>query len=648
MDIKILDSWLREHLNTKATSKQIGDVLSLTSVAVDKIEELGRDHLYNIEVTTNRPDLMSVVGLAREATVALNSENVPATFIEKKIPQPKTSVGKFPVEIKNDPTLVHRICAAVLSVKIDKSPQLIRDRLEASDIRSINNVVDVTNYVMREMGHPMHAFDLDKLKTGRLLIREAKKGEKITTLDKKEYVLSGGEIVADDGEGRIVDLLGIMGTENSAVSEGTQRVLLFVDNNDHHKIRKASMNLGIRTEAAVLNEKGIDPELAINALLRGVQLLEEIAGAKLESPIFDEFKKLPHPKPIEITLDKINQVIGIQIPEKKVIEILEGLSFEVKKAKDTLSVTPPSARVQDVTIPEDVIEEVARIYGYHKLPNVLPPLPTASPYNMGSNQFYWEERAKNALKYWGFTEVYTSSLISEDMLEVNPKDALKLADPLSSDMVYLRTTLIPSLLSAVRNNKNIGTIRIFEMANIYLKKKASLPDEVLILAGAIKRENASFFNAKGIIEGLFKDLGISKYEFKKGEIETSDIYVFGNKVGEIEVLDRNLIDFELNFDMLLKYVTLKKTFTPLPKFPAAVEDLRVKIDPDVNFAKIVIAIKKASNLISRVELLDTYEDKKTFRITYQSAERNLTGAEITEVRGKLLEHLKKDLGAELA
>lgn len=648
MDIKILDSWLREHLNTKATSKQIGDVLSLTSVAVDRIEELGRDHLYNIEVTTNRPDLMSVVGLAREATVALNGEDVPATFIEKKIPQPKTTAGKFPIEIKNDPALVHRICAAVLSVKIDKSPQLIRDRLEASDIRSINNVVDVTNYVMREMGHPMHAFDLDKLKTGKLLIREAKKGEKITTLDKKEYVLSGGEIVADDGEGRIVDLLGIMGTENSAVSEGTQRVLLFVDNNDHHKIRKASMNLGIRTEAAVLNEKGIDPELAINALLRGVQLLEEIAGAKLESPIFDEFKKLPSPKAIEVTLEKINQVIGIEIPEKKVIEILEGLSFEVKKVKNTLSVTPPSARAQDITIPEDIIEEVARIYGYHKLPNVLPPLPTASPYNMGSNQFYWEERAKNALKYWGFTEVYTSSLISEDMLEVNPKDALKLADPLSSDMVYLRTTLIPSLLSAVRNNKNIGTIRIFEMANIYLKKKASLPDEVLILAGAIKKENASFFNAKGIIEGLFKDLGISKYEFKKGEVETSDIYVFGNKVGEIEVLDRNLIDFELNFDMLLKYVTLKKTFTPLPKFPAAVEDLRVKIDPDVNFAKIVIAIKKASSLVSNVELLDTYEDKKTFRITYQSSEKNLTGAEITDVRGKLLEHLKKDLGAELA
>ncbi|MFI5265581.1 MAG: phenylalanine--tRNA ligase subunit beta, partial [Candidatus Levyibacteriota bacterium] len=579
MNIQILDSWLREHLETKASVKQIAEILSLTSVSVERIEQVGRDYLYDIEVTTNRPDLMSVVGLAREATVALRSEGITAKFIEKKHTPPKNVSKPFPIEVISHPKLTQRICAVILSVKLDKSPQVIRDRLEATDIRSIDNVVDVTNYVMRELGHPMHAFDFDKLKTKKMIIREAKSGEKIVTLDKKEYTLSGGEIVADNGENEIIDLLGIMGTENSAVSEGTRNVLLFVDNNNKHKIRKASMELGIRTDAAILNEKGIDPELSMVALLRGIELLQEIAGGKIESTILDIYPKKIETKEISVSFEKINSVIGVPIPAEKVVDILQGLNFTVKKTKEGVTVTPPSARFEDIQIPEDIIEEVARMYGYHKLSGILPPTDTVTPLNLAASPFYWEQRAHNALKYWGFTEVYTYSLVSEDMLEVPTASAVKIANPLGTDMAYMRTTLIPSLLDTVRTNKSFETVKIFELANVYYKKADALPEEISFLSGAVKKDQISFFEIKGVIEGLFADLGITKYEFKKteGGGAGADIFVWGKKVGEIEILERSLIDFEINFTDLLKYVSMKKTYNPVPKFPAAVEDLRIII-----------------------------------------------------------------------
>lgn len=650
MNIQILDSWLREHVHTKATVKQVAEALSLTSVSVERIKEVGSDHLYDIEVTTNRPDLMSAVGLAREVAVALTSEGITAKFVEKKPLIKKLSNLKFPIEVINDPKIVYRICAVVLSVKLDKSPQLIRDRLEATDIRSINNIVDVTNYVMREVGHPMHVFDLDKLQTKKMLIREAKKGEKITTLDKKEYTLNGGEIVADNGEGVIIDLLGIMGTQNSAVSEGTQKVLLFVDNNDKHKIRRASMELGIRTDAAVLNEKGIDPELSLTALLRGIELLQEIAGGKVESSILDIYPKRVEQKSIHVTFQKINSVIGVSVSEKQVVQILEGLDFKVTKVKNGISVIAPSARTQDIEIPEDVIEEVARMYGYHKLPSILPPVTDTPPLNLSSSPFFWEKKTRDALKYWGFTEVYTYSLVSEDMLEISASDAVTIANPLGSDMAYMRTTLIPSLLDVVRENKSFDEIKIFELSNVYYKKINSLPDEISFLSGVVKKEQVSFFEIKGIIEGLFVDLGITKYEFKKteGGGAGADIFVWGKKLGEIQILDRSIIDFEINFTDLLKYVSMKKVYVPAGKFPAAVEDLRIIIDSNIEYEKVVATIKKASTLVSTVELLDTYQDKKTFRITYQSREKNLTGADITELREKVIDHLKHDLQAELA
>ncbi|MBP6913573.1 MAG: phenylalanine--tRNA ligase subunit beta [Candidatus Levybacteria bacterium] len=651
MNIKILDSWLREHLETKATPQQIGEMLSLTSVSVEKIEELGHDYLYDIEVTTNRPDLMSVAGIAQEAAVALTASGIPAKYIEKDKPKFKESTKTLDLQIVNNPSLVKRICGVLLCVNIEKSPQLIHDRLEATDIRSINNVVDVTNYVMRETGHPMHAFDFDKLNsTGKMIIREGIKGEKIQTLDRKEYVLHGGEIIATDGTEKIIDLLGVMGTLNTSVSENTKNVLLFVDNNDPAHIRRTSMTHGIRSDAAVLNEKGVDTELSLKALERGIELLTQVANATVESKIIDIYPAPIKIKPITISVAQIEKTIGVSISEKQIISILEGLAFTVSKLKDKLTVIAPSNRREDVTIPEDVVEEVARIYGYHKIPSILPPTTSVPPLNLSTNSFYWERRIKEAFKFWGFTEVYTYSLVSEDMLEVASTDAVKLANPLGLDMAFMRTTLIPSLLQAVRDNKSFETIHLFEMANVYHKKRSDLPSEILFLSGIIKKENISFFEVKGYLEALFKDIGIHKFEFKKTESggAGADVYIWGNKIGEIEILERSIIDFEINFSELLKYVTLKKTYAPIPKFPQAQEDIRLTIDPSVTYDKVTEVIRKSSQLVTDISLLDTYQDKKTFRITYQSKDKSLTAQEITQIREKILDNLKKTCNAHVS
>lgn len=652
MNIQILDSWLKEYLRSPAKANEIAKNLSLTSVSVERVTEWDHDHIYDIEITTNRPDLMSVVGLAREAAAVLPEFGIEAKFVEPKIPENKSSnLPDLELPIKFDPKIINRICAVALDVTLKDSPDYIKNRLTAAGINPHNNLIDVTNYVMRELGHPMHAFDYDKLlKFGTFTIREAKTGEKIIDLHNDEHELKGGDIVAVDEKNEIIDLLAVIGTENTAVDSNTKRVLLFVDNDDANHIRKTSMSLGIRTDAAILNEKGVDPELAYLALLRGVELLARIADAKVISKIYDEYPNKFATKTVSVTEEKINSVMGVEVPLTQSEKILKDLGFEVKIEGKTIHAKVPSWRASDVEIPEDLIEEVARVYGYFKLPSVLPYEPTQTPYQQTLDQFYWEKRAREALKYWGFTEVYTYPMVSEDLLEEAPDNSVTIKNPLTEDHVYMRRTLVPSLLEAVRENKNRTDLKLFELANIYIKKPKSLPNEQLRLAGVYRCEKADFLKVKGIIEALLSDLGIKDLDFKptKSGAVGADVYIGKNFVGEIEVLERDLIDFELDFDLILKHVSQSKIYKPTSKFPEAYEDLRFEIDETIPFSKITKVIKEQSKLVRRVELLDVYQNKKTFRIVYQSEEKNLTANDIKEVREKIISALAKSFKAKLA
>ncbi len=636
MNIKIVDSWLREFLATSATSKEIARELSLSSVSVERIEKINNDEVYDIEVTTNRPDLMSVRAIAREAGAVI--EKPLAKFKDIKIPKAPLANISFPIEIVNDPKLVNRIMAVVMEVEIGDSPNEIKERLEKSGIRSLNNLIDVTNYVMREIGHPCHVFDYDLLNTKKMIIRESKEGEELTTLDGKKYRLLGGDIVADNGSGEIIDLLGVMGTKNSVVQNNTKRILFFLDNNNPKKIRNTSMNLGIRTEAAIINEKGIDPELMTIAFNRGVELYEKIAKGKVISKTLDIYPNKSKTNNIKVSVKKINKIIGVQIPTAKSVEILEKLDFKVKKSGDILEVTVPTIRASEVLIEEDIIEEIARVYGYHKLPSIIPGFLNNknTPY---LNTFNLEQRVKNAFKYWGFTEVYSYSLISEELFDGPIEKAVKLKNPLSSDMEYLRNSLVPSLLQVLENNKTRESIRIFELSNIY-RKTNDLPEERLTLSGILKRKDISFYEVKGILENLFEDLGIKNYKFKnRSDARGANINIGNDELGYIEILNSNIIDFELSFETLLKHATFKKAYKQLAKFPPIVEDITFVLGEEINTEDVIEEIKLQSFLITEVTLKDQFENAKTFHIIYQATDKNLTNEEVSEIRNQTIKSI---------
>lgn len=650
MDIKILDSHLREYVETTAKPLDIAKALSLSSASVERVDPYGKDFVYSIEITTNRPDMASVKGFAREAATVLPLHGYKATFIPLKLSSPKVEEEeKKEITVKNDDTLVRRICAVVMDVTQKDSPQYIKDRLEAAGIRSLNNLVDITNYVMLETGHPTHVFDYDRLKNHQLIIRPSKKGEKIVTLDGKEHTLFGGDIVADNGEGEIVDLLGVMGTANSVVTDDTKTILFFLDNNDPWKIRKTSMGLAIRTDAAALNEKGIDPELAWEALLRGIELYKEIADAKIVSDPIDIYPHKPKLTTTTVSKEKIDTIIGVPVSLDQSAKILTDLGFSVKKTKDSLTVTPPTSRALDVTIPEDVVEEIARVYGYHNIPSILPPFTWHTPYHMDKNPFYWEMRAKEAMKYWGYIETYTYSLVSETMLEGPIEKAITLSNPLDSEHVHMRTSLVPSLLAVAEDNRKHGTMRIFELSNVYIKKGKGLPEEVLTLTFLHKQYGATFQTAKGIAEQLFIDFGIREVTYEepqKGGIG-ADIYVGKEYLGDIEVLENSLVTVELNFSLITKHANRRKTYTPLPKYPPVIEDIAFVVDQKIKTGDIIAEIKKQNKLIHEVSLLDMYEGTRTFHVVYLDRQKNLTTEEVAKIREQITSALSKKFEAKI-
>lgn len=649
MNIKILDSDLRKYLKTKAPPAKIAEKLSLTSLSVEKLEKFGDDISYEMEITTNRPDLFCVLGVAREAAAILPRFGIDAEFLPLEYKKAENKSAESLIEIKSNPKLVNRICAVVMDVKVGTSPKEIKNTLEASDIRSLNNLIDITNYVMRITGHPAHVFDFDRLNTKSLEIIEAKTGDKITTLDGKNYMLNGGEIVAVDDNGRIVDLLGIMGLENSVVNEKTKRILFFLDNNEPRHIREASMNLGIRTEAAVLNEKGVDPNLATEAFFYGIELFEKLAQGKVVGKIIDIYENEPKEKEIEVTFEKIDNIIGVKIDPKYAGRALKALGFENTLTKTAIKVKVPSFRSNDVEIEEDVIEEIARTHGYHNLPSILPPTTfpqTAHPF---VDEFYFEQRVKNALKYWGFIETYTYSFVSESLFEGPIEDAVTIANPLNEDFIYMKSSLIPSLLKVVSDNKSYDTLRIFEIANVYIKKSNSLPNEILTLSGILKQPNASFYEVKGIIEQLLFDLGIKKISFKKSQKGGMDasLYIDKDYIGEIEVLDTDTVDFELNFISLLKHATLKKEFKPFTKYPPVTQDLSIIVGGEIKTEDIIENIKAQSNIITDVSLKDSYENSRTFHIVFQDSEKNLTKEDVSKIKEKIVSSLKTAFNATI-
>ena len=613
MDIKISDNWLREYLKTDLKPKQIGEELALCGPSVEKVTKIGSDYVYDIEITTNRVDCMSILGIAREANAILSGAKLKLPIFNYQLPK----TGKDLLHIKIDPKLVNRVMAVVMELDSNiQTPKIMKERLEISGMRSLNPAIDITNYIMLEIGHPTHVFDYDKISDKQLVFRLSDKNEEIISFDKKKHKLPGDDIVIDDGEGIIIDLPGIIATKNSGVQKNTKRIIFFIDNNDPIKIRKTSTRLRIRTNAAILNEKGVDPELASIAFARGIELYKKICKAKIISKIYDIYPNPYKEKTIKINHDFIEKIIGITIAHNSVIKILTKLGFETKydAKKKQYSIKIPSWRANDINISEDIVEEVARIYGYHNLPSNL--MTGMFPNPVLGMPFQLENRIKNILKGYGGCEVYTNSLVPKEF--VGSDKYLNLKNPLGEDTKFLRTSLKKSLIKAAEDNSGEKEpFYLFEIANTYIPRNNDLPKELMTLG--IVFSNYSFRLAKGVIEGMLEEIN-SSTNFSL-EIINDSPYVY----------------MEIGIEILQKNIKENKTYVPIPKYPAQIEDLTLLFPVKTKMGEVIKIFEKS-------ELVDIFKDSYTFRVWYQDPEKTLTDEIVAKIRNKYLKEIKDKFG----
>lgn len=645
MDLLIPNNWLREFLKTNATNKEVAKYLSLCGSSVEKTTKTESGDVYSVEVTTNRVDTASVYGIAREASAILPrfKKKAKLASLETKSNYKFVSKVKY-LNTDIDSKLCPRFTAVLIkNVKLSESSLIVKERLTASGIRPINNVVDISNYIMLEMGQPVHTFDYDKIKNHLMVLRESNRGEKITTLDDQNYILSGGDIVIEDASERLIDLCGIMGGKLSAVDDNTKNVLLFIQNYNPAYIRKTSMTLAKRSEAAMLFEKGVDSEQVKTAILKAVDMFIKLTKGTPEKEILDLYPNQYKGKVVRVSLDEISKKLGIEIPKKDISTFLNPLGFNSSWEKNILKVGVPSFRANDTSIPEDIIEEIARIYGYHNLPSEVmsgrvPDKPNDSP-------FSFEDNVKNILKGYGGCEVYTLSLVSKDKTEEN---SLKLKNPLGPESEYLRTTLIHSLKEAANENlRDNEPFHLFEITNVYIPKTNDLPDENMTLGGIFA--NTKYREAKGIIEELLNELNI-KAKFVQEELKDFTpgqriaIKVNGKTIGQFGNLEENFIYYEFDMDILNKLSKNIKKYTPIPQYPPQIEDLTLGFPPKTRIGDVMTLITNHNSLITNVELRDIFKDNYTFRIWYQDPSKNLTDREVAEIRTEILKQVKQKFG----
>jgi phenylalanyl-tRNA synthetase beta chain len=654
------------------------------------------DTILDLDITPNRPDCLSVLGVAREVAALTSAwggstrtggpvREPPHTYPEEGPPvQERASV-----EIA-DPDLCYRYVATLIEgVTVGPSPAWMQERIVAAGMRPINNIVDITNYVMMEVGQPLHAFDFDRIGGGKIIVRRARRGEPLTTLDGVQRRLEPEMLVIADAT-QPVALAGVMGGAESEVSDTTTRILLESANFDNINIRGTSNALKMKSEASSRFDKGLSPELCALGARRATKLIVELAGGRAARDILDAYPgKAPETR-IKVRRGRIQQVLGIDPPTSRVRSVLTSLGFGCRwQPPDAYQVRVPYWRT-DVRIPDDVVEEVGRIIGYDEIPvglvrGAIPPAPPQALREL-------REQVRDALAAAGMQEVITYSLTtleaiqrvaSPETLAASPP--LHVANPMSSEYEWLRPTLRASLLRTLAANQRQreGPLALYEVARVYLSQGQDLPWEPEHAAGVVSGrrldrwghatgEDLDFFDAKGYLEYLFARLGVTP-AFEEGEEyalvpgRTARIVLGERAVGVLGQVDPRVsagfdIDgdvflFELVLDELLAVLSERQAprrYEPVPRFPPVVQDVAVVVDEAVTAVQVQSLIEAAA-LVRRAQLFDVYTGepvpagKKSlaFSVTYQSADHTLTDEEVARAHRGILERLKRQLGATL-
>ncbi|GER94006.1 phenylalanine--tRNA ligase subunit beta [hot springs metagenome] len=704
--------WLKEFIEIKESPNEVAHRLTMSGLEVEAIEQMDSDVVFEINVTPNRPDCLSVIGIARELSAAYKT---PLIFPEHDV-LAETGELDFNVDIV-DTELCHRYAGRVVkNLKVGNSPEWLKRRLELCGIRSINNVVDVTNYVLLELGHPLHAFDLRTIKGHRIIVGTSKKVRtgvpkkscdflgykscdskiKMRTLDGIEREIPDDALLIWDAE-RPIAVAGVMGGMETGVIDSTQDIFIESAYFEPISIRKTSKALGLKTESSYRFERGTDIKMLKKALDRAAYLMKEIAGGTICGKI-DIYPKRYKPDEISVRYNKVNEILGLKLTKEEIIGCLDGLGFEMKKMANSLKIKTPAYR-RDIKREIDVIEEIARIYGYDRIHAQLPKATIISQESrVKSHELKIKNNIKESFLKLGFTEVVNYSFMGMqeiDLLGISQDDErrslVQLKNPLKMEESFMRTTLIPSFIKNMIHNLSHGNreLRLFEIARVFIRQESdSLPVEREHLAALYYKEKskslykddtANFYIVKGVIEAVLNDLKIYNYSFVRSSEpflhpgQSADIYIDRSqktedrgqnsklKIGYVGALSPTIVDsldikahkpsvivMEINIESLTPHALQEVKYRPLPKYPYIERDTAIIVDSMLEASSLMKWLKSyPSDLIEDVYIFDVYQGKNipegrksiAFNVRYRASDRTLKDDEIDTLHKSLVDYI---------
>lgn len=643
-------------------------------LGMDVRDVLGiNDALIEFEITSNRPDCRSIIGIAREAAVTLGKE---LKYPEIKV-QACDEEMSFEIDIQTD--LCKRYCGRVVKdVKVGPSPYWMQRKLIEAGMRPISNIVDITNYVMLELGQPLHAFDLDDIKYNKMTVKMAEEGEKFTTLDGVERTLTSDMLVIGNQD-KTLDLAGIMGGENSEIKDTTTSIFIEGASFAKENIRATSKKLGLRTEASSRFEKGIDINLAEEAVNRACQLIEELGCGTVLNGMLDYYPQKEEVQKVTVNPVRINKLLGVNVPMDQFINILESLEFKCNLvSSEVLELEVPTFRL-DITEDADILEEIARIYGYDNIPSAS--LEGNATAGVKTEKQKFIDNVKSNSIACGLNEILTYSFVSPrgvDKINLPAEDEkrnfVKIMNPLGEETSVMRTTLIPNMLDVISTNisHKVEEVSAFECGNTFIPQEG-LPIETKKYCVGMYGKEVDFFVLKGVIESVLNNVGLKGYEIEPettnltfhpgrcAKIVYNNIYIgtFGElhpDVIENYNLGQRVYVAEINIDTVFENLNLTKSYNPLPKYPSTSRDIALIVKDEV-FVKQIEDIIKANgeDLVESYKLFDVYKGAQieeghksiAYSITYRSKDKTLTDEDVAKVHEKILSELSEKLNANL-
>ena len=676
--MKISLNWIKDYVEVRILPERLADKLTMAGLEVEDISSIGEDTVFDLEITPNRPDCLNMIGIARDISAVLNKE-----LILPEMPKRVKVSGKGDIKIEDKKGCLRYIGAVVENVSIKQAPKAMLKKLSALGLRSINNIVDITNFCLLEMGQPLHAFDYDKLSGGKIIVRKAKEGEKIITIDDVERELDPSILVIADAE-KPVAIAGIMGGKGTEVTFSTKKILLESAYFDPILIRKASRKLGLSSDSSYRFERGVDYPTVEHCFERALSLiLHEAGGEIVKNSDVEALAKKKVSTEIVIAKETIDSYLGIEISMDECKNIFDKLGFKVQvNKKNTFKIVPPSFR-GDIVQEVDIIEEVARIIGYDNLPTAMPSVNVSSV--VESKEIKLRKIVSQTLISQGFSETVTYTMINQKNLNdsnLGDIDKLKIMNPLSLEQEMMRPSLLPSMLSRVQFNLNRGQkdLSLFEAGKIYTQQGES-ENLALIMTGILlrdwrkeKQNTAEFTDIKGVVEKALEALKIKggdiSFEKEKEPFFEDDacavIMLKDKKIGTIGKIDQDVLDAwdikgvgvvysQIDLESIYSYQFDENQFVPIVEYPVVIRDISLAIKKETTFNEIMkIVFADTNEIMNQFEFIEEYLGDKlpgkeykgiVCSCKYQSKKGTLKEEEVTEAHERICKSLIDKLGA---